>query len=95
MRICHHNALVDIGCHALSQSHPGVLRSSRFLVRTTLTQVISTIQIFSVAILHLLVHSTTQLFYISYASICTGVAAAGGELAKEQKHQDAWEEIGV
>jgi len=29
LRIFHHNALVDIVCHALSQSHPGVLNEER------------------------------------------------------------------
>ena len=29
MRIHFHNGLVDIVCHALSQSHPGVLKEQR------------------------------------------------------------------
>ena len=29
MRICRHDALVDIVCYALSQSHPGVLKEQR------------------------------------------------------------------
>ena len=29
MRICHCDALVDIGCHTLSQSHPGVLKEQQ------------------------------------------------------------------
>ena len=38
------------------------------------------------------VHSTTQSSYISSASTCAGVAASAGELAKDQRHQDAVEE---
>ena len=40
------------------------------------------------------VRSTTQPSYISSASSCAGVAAAAGELAKDQRHQDAVEEAG-
>ena len=39
------------------------------------------------------VHSTTQPSHISFSS-CAGVAAAAGELAKDQRHQDAVEEAG-
>ena len=38
--------------------------------------------------------STTQPSYISSASSCDGVAAAAGELAKDQRHQDVVEEAG-
>ena len=37
--------------------------------------------------------STTQPSHISFSS-CTGVAAAIGKLAKDQRHQDAVEEVG-
>ena len=39
------------------------------------------------------VHSTTQPSHISSSS-CAGVAAAAGELAKDQRHQDVVEEVG-
>ena len=39
------------------------------------------------------VRSTTQPSHIS--SSCAGVAAAAGELAKDQRHQDAVEEAGL
>ena len=32
--------------------------------------------------------------FISFSSSCAGVAAAAGELAKDQRHQDAVEEVG-
>ena len=97
MRICHHNALVDIGCHALSQSHPGVLKEQQVSCEDHSHPgdfYYPDFQCGHPAYFDLLVHSTTQPFYIFSASICTGVAAAAGELAKEQKHQDAGEEIG-
>ena len=55
MRICHHNALVDIGCHALSQSHPGVLKEQQVSCEDYSHPGDFTIQIFSVAILHILI----------------------------------------
>ena len=97
MRIRRHDALVDIVCHALSQSHPGVLKEQRvsgedhsrpgdvyhpdFLSGRA-------------AYFDLSVRSTTQPSYISSASSCAGVAAAAGELAKDQRHQDVVEEAG-
>ena len=36
-----------------------------------------------------------QPSHISFSSSCAGVAAAAGELAKDQRHQDAVEEAGV
>jgi len=47
MRIRRHDALVDIVCHALFQ---GVLKEQQVLVKTILTRVMSTTQIFSVAL---------------------------------------------
>ena len=40
------------------------------------------------------VRGTTQPSHISFSSSCAGIAAAAGELAKDQRHQDAVEEAG-
>ena len=39
------------------------------------------------------VRSTTQPSHISFSSSCAGVAAAAGELAKDQRHQDAVDRV--
>ena len=99
MRIRCHDALVDIACHALSQSYPGVLKEQRVSCEDHSCPVMSSyhpdFQCGRPAYFDESVHSITQSSYISSASTCTGVAAAAGELAKDKRHQDAIEEQGV
>ena len=58
MRICHHDALVDIVCHALSQSHPGVLKEQWVPCEDHSHP---GVQIFSVAILPTLIYQVAVL----------------------------------
>ena len=97
MRICHHDALVDIVHHALSQNHPGVLKEQRASCEDQSCPgdvYHPDFQYARPAFFDLSVHSTTQPSYISSDSTCAGVAAAAGELAKDLRHQDAVEETG-
>ena len=96
MRIRCHDALVDIVCHALSQSHPGVLKEQRISCdnRSHPGDIYHPdFQYGHPAYFDLSVCSTTQPSYISSSS-CPGVAAAAGELAKDHRHQDVVEEVG-
>jgi len=98
MRIRRHDALVDIVCHALSQSHSGVLKEQRVFCESHLRQGDihhPDFQCGCPAYFDLSVRNTTQPSYISSASSCAGVAAAAGELAKDQRHQDAVRRQGV
>jgi len=97
MRIRRHDALVDIVCHALSQSHPGVLKEQRVSCddHSRPGDVYHPdFQFGRPAYFDVSVRSTTQSSYISSSSCCAGVAAAAGEVAKDLKHQDLVEEAG-
>ena len=97
MRIRRHDALVDIVCHALSQSHSGVLKEQRVSYEDNSRPgdvYHPDFQHGRPAYFDVSVRSTTQPSHISFSSSCAGVAAAAGELAKDQRHQDAVEEAG-
>ena len=97
MRICCHDALVDIVCHASSQSHPGVLKEQWVSCEDHSCPgdvEHPDFQCGHPAYFDLAVHSTIQPSYISSTSSCAGVAAAAGDLAKDFKHQNAVEEGG-
>ena len=97
MRIRRHDTLVDIVHHALSQSHPGVLKEQRASCEDQSCPgdvYHPDFQCVRPAFFDLSVRSTTQLSFISFASTCAEIAAAVGELAKEIRHQDAVEETG-
>jgi len=97
MRIRRHDALVDIVHHALSQSHPGVLKEQRASSENQSRPgdvYHPNFQYGRPAFFDISVRSTTQPSYISSASTCAGVAAAAGELAKDLRHQVAVEETG-
>ena len=97
MRIRHHDALVDIIRHALSQSHPGVLKEQCISCKDHSCPgdiYHLDFQYGLPAYFDLSVRSTTQPSYISSSSSCAGVAAAVGELAKDHRHQDVVEEAG-
>jgi len=82
MRIRHHDALVDIVSHALSQSHPGVLKEQRVSCEdhSRLGDVYHPdFQCGCPAFFDVSVCSTTQSSYISSASTCAGVAAGVGQ----------------
>ena len=93
MRICHHDSLVDTVCHALSQNHSGVLKEQRVSCESHLRpgdEYHSDYQCGHPVYFDLSVRSTTQPSFISSA----GVAAAAGELAKDQRYQDVVEGTG-
>ena len=97
MRIRRHDALVDIVCHALSQSHSGALKEQRVSYEDNSRPggvYHPDFQHGCPAYFDVSVRSTTQPSYISFSSSCAGVAAAAGELAQDQRHQDAVEEAG-
>ena len=97
MRIRRHDALVYIVCHALSQSHSGVLKEQRVSNEDNSRPgdvYHPDFQHGRPAYFDVSVRSTTQPSHISFSSSCAGVAAAAGELAKDQRHQDAVEEVG-
>ena len=79
MKICHHDTLVNIVCHALSQNHPGVLKEQRVSYddHSHLGDVShSDSQFGHAAYFNVSVYSTTQLSHISSSSCCAKVAAA-------------------
>jgi len=98
MRIRRHDALADIIIYkVLSQDHPGVLKEQR----VSYSDGLRLGDIFHPDFQHgrfayfdISVHSTTQPAYISSTS-CAGVAAAAGELAKDEKHLAAVEKAGA
>ena len=92
MRIHRHDVLVDIIYKALSQD-----ASSAFLIVMVYARVTSSILISSMVALPILISlcSTTQPAYISSSTSCAGVAAAAGELAKDEKHLAAGEKAGA
>ena len=97
MRICHHDALVDIICHALSQRHPGVLKEQRVSYdnHSRPGDVYHSDFQFDHLAYYASACSTTQPSHISSSSCCAGVTAvAAGEVAKDLKHQDLVEETG-
>ena len=97
MRIHRHDALVGIVCHALSQSHSGVLKEQRVSYEDNSRPgdvYHPDFQYGRPAYFDVSVRSTTQPSHISFSSFCAGVASAAGELAKDQGHQDAVEEAG-
>ena len=92
MRIRRHDALVDIVHHALSQSHPSVLKEQRASCEDQSRPgdvYHPDFRCGCPAFFNLSVSSTTQPSFISSASTCAGIAAAAGELAKDVRHQDA------
>ena len=93
MRICRHDALVDIVHH--DQSHPSMLKEQRASCedQSCPGDVYQPDFQCCPSFFNLSIHSTTQPSYISSTSSCAGVAAAAGELAKDLRHQDAVEEI--
>ena len=97
MRIRCHDALVDIVCNTLSQSHLGVSKEQRvsYEYNSHPGDVYHPdFQQGCLAYFDASVHSTTQPSHISSSLSCAGVAAAAGELTKDQRHQDAVEEAG-
>jgi len=97
MRIHCHDALVDIVCHALSQSHPGVLKEQHVSSNDHSRPddvYHPDFQFGRPAYFDMSVRSTTQPSHISSSSCCAGVAAAAGEVAKDLKHQAVVEEVG-
>jgi len=97
MIIRHHDALVDIVCHALSQRHPDVLKEQHISCddRSCPGDIYHPdFQYGHPAYFDLSVLGTTQPSYISSSSSCAGVAAAAGELAKDHRQQDVVEEAG-
>jgi len=99
MRIHRHDALlVDIIYKALSQDHPGVLKEQHVSYNDTLRPgdgFYPDFQHVRSAYFDISVCSTTQPAYISSSSACAGVAAAAGELAKDEKHLAAVEKVGA
>jgi len=98
MRIRRHDALADIIYKALLQDHPGVLKEQRVSYNDALRPG----DIFHPDFQHgrsayfdISVRSTTQPAFISLSSTCAGVAAAAGELAKDEKHLAAVEKVGA
>ena len=96
MRIHRHDALVDIVCHALSQSHSGVLKEQCVSYEDNSRPgdvYHPDFQYGRQAYFDVSVRSTTQPSHIFFSSSCAGVASAAVELAKDQRHQDAVEEV--
>jgi len=81
MRLHPHDALVDIVCHTLSQSLPGVLREQRVSCEDHARPgdvYHPDFQFGHPAYFNVSVCSTTQPSHISLSSSCAGVAAAAG-----------------
>jgi len=98
MRIRRHDALADIIYKALSQDHPGVLKEQRVSYSDGLRPgdvFHPDFQHGRSAYFDISVRSTTQPAYISSSTSCAGVAAAAGELAKDEKHLAAVEKAGA
>ena len=90
LRIQRHNALVSIVHHALLQDHPGVLREQGISSDHSRPGDIyhPDFNFGRPAYFDLSVRSTTQSAVISSASSQAGVAAAAGEVAKDNHYQD-------
>ena len=95
LRIQRHNALVSVVHHALFQDHPGVLREQGISSDQSRPGDIyhPDFHLGRPAYFDLSVRSTTQSAVISSASSQAGVAAAVGEIAKDNQYQDIVEEI--
>jgi len=96
--IRHHVALADIIYKALSQDHPGVLKEQCLSYNDALRPgdvFHPDFQHGHSAYFDISVRSTTQPAYISSSSACAGVAAAAGELAKDEKNLAAVEKVGA
>ena len=97
MRIRRHDALVNIIYNALSQDHPGVLREQRASYDDGLRPgdvFHPDFQHGHPAYFDVSIHCTTQPAFISSCASCAGVAAAAGEVAKDEKHLAAVEKVG-
>ena len=94
MRICRHDALVNIVYNALAQDHPGVLKERRASYDDGLRPGDVFHQHGCPAYFDISVCSTTQPSLISSSASCAGVAAAAGEVAKDEKHLAAVEKVG-
>ena len=96
MRIRHHDALVNIIYNALSQDQPGVKEQ-----RASYDDGLCPGDVFHPDFQHgrsayfdVSINSTTQPALISSSASCAGVAAAAGEIAKDEKHLKAVEKVG-
>ena len=97
MRIRRHDALVNIIYNALSQDHPGVLREQRASYDDGLRPgdvFHPNFQHGHPAYFNVSIRCTTQSAFISSCASCAGVAAAAGEVAKDEKHLAAVEKVG-
>ena len=96
MRIRRHDTLVNIIYNALSQDHPGVLKEQRASYDDGLRPDIfhPDFQHGHSAYFDVSVCSTIQPAFISSSASCAGVAAAAGEVAKDEKHLAAVEKTG-
>jgi len=97
MRIRRHDALVNIVYNALAQDHPGVLKEQRASYDDGLRPgdvFHPDYQHGRPAYFDISVRSTTQPSFVSSSASCAGVAAAAGEVAKDEKHLAAVEKVG-
>ena len=97
MRIRRHDALVNIIYNALSQDHPGVLKEQRASYDDGLRPgdvFHPDFQHGRPAYFDVSIHCTTQPAFISSCASCAEVAAAAGEVAKDDKHLAAVEKVG-
>ena len=85
MRICRHDALVNIIYNSLSQDHPGVLKEQQVSCPDFQHRCSAYFDIF--------ICSTTQPTFISSTASCAGVVAAAGEIVKDEKHLAAVEKV--
>ena len=95
MRIRRHDALVNILYNALSQDHPGVLKEQCASYNDGLRPGHPDFQNGRSAYFDVSIRSTTQPAYVSSSTSCAGVAAAAGELAKDEKHLAAVMKVGA
>ena len=96
-RIRRHDALVNIIYNALSQDHPGVLKEQRASYDDGLCPgdvFHPDFQHGRPAYFDVSIRCTTQPAFISSCASCAGVAAAAGEVAKDEKHLAAVEKVG-
>ena len=97
MRIRRHDALVNIIYNALSQDQPGVLREQRASYDDGLRPgnvFHPNFQHGCPAYFDVSIRCTTQPAFISSCALCAGVAAAAGEVAKDEMHLAAVEKVG-
>ena len=87
MRIYRHDSLVNILYNAVSQDHPGVLKEQCASYNNGLRPgdiFHPDFQNGRSAYFDVSIRSTTQPAYISSSTSCAGVAAAAGELTKDE-----------